>query len=98
MDIDKKQIKIKRQIGTMDGKPVIEVETIGGLFLVVMEKNGKIETLGVGPHRAVSRHIAKMRNPSFSISELAKSDNEFHVSQFEHLLGTYIGYTDDFNK
>ena len=82
----------------MDGKPVLEVETIGGLFLVVMEKNGKVETLGVGPHRAVSRHIAKMRNASFMINELAKSEDGVTLAQFEHLLQSYSDITDKFNK
>lgn len=75
MEIADKHIKEKRRIGTLHGEPCVEVLTKGGLWLVVCKKNGRAETLGTGPHRAVSRYIAQKLNPDMVITELSKSDH-----------------------
>lgn len=67
-------IATKKRIGTCEGKPVVELMTSGGLYMVVMNKNGELDTLGTGPHRAVARFIAKKREPKLVITELSKSD------------------------
>jgi hypothetical protein len=72
--VTEKHIASKKRIGTLDGKPVVELLTTGGLYMVVMNKNGTVETLGTGPHRAVARFIAKKREPLLVVTELSKSD------------------------
>jgi hypothetical protein len=72
--VTEKHIANKKRIGTLDGKPVIELMTTGGLYMVVMNKNGNVETLGTGPHRAVARFLAKKREPNLVVTELSKSD------------------------
>lgn len=64
----------KKRIGTLDGRPVVELCTTGGLYMVVTNKNGAVETLGTGPHRAVARYLAKKREPKLLVTELSKSD------------------------
>jgi hypothetical protein len=76
VELEAKQLKDKpKKIGDLKGEPVYQVETKGGLF-VVMAKNstGRPRTLGVGPHPATARHIAERDNPDLSISELSKSE------------------------
>lgn len=75
MDIPTEQIAYKKKVGKLDGNPVIELATTGGLHLVVTARGGKVETLGTGPHRAVARHIAKKRQPEIQWTELAKADH-----------------------
>ena len=41
----------KKRIGTCEGKPVVELMTSGGLYMVVMNKNGELDTLGTGGRR-----------------------------------------------
>lgn len=67
-------IASKKRIGTLDGAPVVELMTTGGLFMVCMNKNGSVETLGTGPHRGVARFLAKKREPRLVVTELSKSD------------------------
>lgn len=97
MDIDRKQIKYKKEIGHIGKDSVLEIGTIGGLYLIVRAKDGKVETLGVGPHRAVARHIAKKRNVDFEITELSKSEATDY-NAFKHLLPEYESLTNKFNK
>lgn len=88
MQIPADQISYKKRIGAVDSDPVWEVGLKGGLHLVVKAAGGKAETLGVGPHRAVARHIAKKREPKLTITELSKAD---HVEEkyIEHLIPKY---------
>ncbi len=88
MNIPAEQIRYKKRIGTVEDDPVWEVGTVGGLHLVIAARKGKAETLGVGPHRAVARHIAKKREPKLSITELSKSD-WCPPNTYEHLLPKY---------
>lgn len=72
--IKEHDIASKKRIGTLDGKPVVELQTTGGLVIVCCNKSGVTEVCGSGPHRAVARFLAKKREPTMTISELSKSD------------------------
>lgn len=91
MKIDDKQIKTKKKIGDLEGDPVYEIETKGGLYLDVVMKKGKSEILSTGSHRAISRHIALKDNPGLTISELSKSEQlpeevlQMHLPEFLEL-------------
>jgi hypothetical protein len=70
------QVGYKKKIGKLGDSDVWELGLKGGLHLVVVSKGGsKAETLGVGPHRAVARHIARKRAPDMKITELSKADH-----------------------
>jgi hypothetical protein len=96
MNITERHIASKKRIGTLNGKPVVEVVTSGGLYMVVYQKSGTVETLGTGPHRAVARYIAKKREPTLEISELSKSDHIEDI-QFMALVPKFEKLTDDLN-
>lgn len=74
MDLIPAHISYKKNVGTLKGKPVIELATTGGLHMIVTAKSGSIETLGTGPHRAVARYIAEQHEPEIVWSELSKAD------------------------
>lgn len=88
MDIQEKHIATKKRIGTLKGQPVVEILTKGGFYLVVTQKNGRLETLGTGPLRAVARYIATKREPSMMVTELSKSDHLDEAS----ILSVYPRY------
>lgn len=96
-NISSDQIAYKKKVGTLGKDAVIELATKGGLHLIVTVHNGKVETLGTGPHRAVARHIAKKRESSIQWSDLSKSDyvDEVH---FASCLPKYEAITDAFRK
>lgn len=76
MNISLKHLAGKpRKIGHLNGAPVMELATTGGLNLVVVQRSGKVETLGAGPHRAVARHIAMKKEPAMVLTDLAKADH-----------------------
>lgn len=93
MDITSDHIQSKKEIGLLKGKPVIELITTGGLHLVVAAKDGKFETLGTGPHRAISRYIAKKREPDIEYNEMAKSEDTVSVITFVHRLPEFFQLT-----
>jgi len=79
------EIADRRQIGALNGAPVFELRTSGGYHIIVAVRKDKVEQLGVGPRRAVARHIAKKANPELVINALAKSE-QLDVADFEHVL------------
>lgn len=95
--VTEKHIASKKRIGTLDTKPVVELVTTGGLYMVVMNKNGSVETLGTGPHRAVARFLAKKREPSLVITELSKSD-AIDEAAILSVAPKYERLTDEFNR
>ena len=97
MNVTARHIASKKRIGTLRGSPVIEVLTSGGLYMVVVNKSGNVETLGTGPHRAVARFIAEKREPTLEITELSKSD---HLDQaaINSVLAKYEAITDRLNE
>jgi hypothetical protein len=69
------QLKGKpKRVGELDGDPVMEVETKGGLFLLMTKKNGESKTLGTGSHPATAAHIAERDFPKLKLTELSKSE------------------------
>jgi hypothetical protein len=76
MHVASNQLKFQpKAIGQMGPNVVLESETKGGLFIVsAAGKNGQLQTLGVGPHRAVARYMAQKDHPAVKITELSKSE------------------------
>lgn len=70
------QIKSREIIGHLENRPVHMIESIGGLHLIVMMKNGNLETLGVGPHRAVAMFVAEKKEPDIVWSEYLTKSGE----------------------
>ncbi len=95
MQIQSQEIDYTEQIGTLDGHPVMEIGLKGGLHIVCSKRGPKIDYLGVGPHRAVARFLAKKRKPDIKIDALAKSD-WVDPSTFQHLVPRYEQMTDAF--
>lgn len=72
MVISKNQLQAPpKRIGTLKGQPVMAACTKGGLNLIT-DSAGK--TLGTGPHAAISRIVAKNRNPDIVFDGLAKGE------------------------
>lgn len=94
--IGPEQVKYRKEIGRLHDVPIFEVGLIGGLCLV-MKADGKrrAEPLGVGPHRAVARFIAKKRNPEIEYTDLTKSD-WLPVDHFRDILPQYEEMTTAF--
>ncbi len=93
MNLTAAHIDYKRKIGTLKGKPVIEVATTGGLHLIVVAKGDGVETLACGPHSAISRHLAKKKAPDMVITDVRKGD-WVDPSCFAHLLPQWEATTD----
>lgn len=85
----------KKVIGTLDGGQVFEIGLRGGLHIICGTRGRKVEYLGVGPHRAIARHIAKKHAPDLKITELEKSE-QVRVEHFADLLPTYEHLTEAF--
>lgn len=101
MNIDSKQLASKpRKVGlTKSGKPVMQFATKGGWHMIVAQKGegSNWETLGVGPHQAVARHIATKRNGDITWTELNKADH-VDYAHFEILVPRYEAITNEFRK
>lgn len=97
MNITSAHIESKRQIGTLKGRPVVEIATTGGLHLIVTPNGTGVTTLGAGPHRAVARHIAKKRNPDLQFTMLEKSE-DVAIEYFEDVLPQCESLTDHCNS
>lgn len=97
MNVTSKHIASKKRIGSLHGSPVVEVRTSGGLYMVVCQKSGVLQTLGTGPHRAVARFIAEKREPELEITELSKSD-WLDQAAIDSVLPKYEALTDRFNE
>lgn len=97
MNIRPQEIDYKKNIGSLKGRPVIEIGLKGGYHLICSLKGGSVEYLGAGPHRAVARHIAKKRAPDMMITEISKSDH-VDTAHFVHLVPHYEGMTDQLNN
>ena len=94
MNITKEHLANKpKQIGTLDGAPVHEISTTGGLWMVATTKHGKVNLIACGPHRAISRHLAMKKEPGIKFTELAKADY-VDVRDFPDLINKYEIMTD----
>ncbi len=95
--VTEKHIASKKRIGTLEGKPVVELMTSGGLYMVVMNKNGAVDVLGTGPHRGVARFLAKKREPKLVVTELSKSD-WLDEAAILSVAPKYEALTEQFNR
>lgn len=95
LNLRKEHLKGKpRQIGDVDGTPVYEMTTTGGLWVITCKKsNGTLEPLAYAPHRAIGRHIAQKKEPNFKISDLSKGE-DIPLESFAHLVPKYEELTD----
>jgi hypothetical protein len=99
MQIQAQEIDYKERIGhTEDGNPVMELGLKGGLHIVCSVRGPKVEYLGVGPHRAVARYLAKKRQPGIKLTQLAKSDWVDPASFSASMLEKWTNITTAFNK
>ena len=100
MIIDQKQWNsTPKRIGhTSDGEDVFEICTKGGLTMISSKgKNAKMTTLGVGPHRAVARYVAKQRmGDKLQITELSKSEG--FIAHSCSNLSEYLSLTERLNS
>jgi hypothetical protein len=95
--IQPQEIDYREKIGeTEDGNPIMELGLKGGLHIVCSVRGPKIDYLGVGPHRAVARYLAKKRQPSIRLTSLAKSD-WVDPACFQDIVPKYEEITDAFN-
>ena len=62
MQVRAEEVEYKKKVGKLGNAAVIQVGLKGGLHLVMVAKEGKLETLGAGPHPAVARFIAKKKS------------------------------------
>jgi hypothetical protein len=98
MQIQPQEIDYTEKIGTTeDGYPITEIGLKGGLHIVCSRRGPKIDYLGVGPHRAVARYLAKKRQPGIRLTALAKSE-WVDPSTFAHLVPQYEAITNAFNS
>lgn len=78
MNIDLRQVSgTPRRIGeTADGDDVFECVTKGGLTIIeaANARTGKKRVIGLGPHRALARHVAKSQTQGLKLTELSKSE------------------------
>jgi hypothetical protein len=94
MNIQENEVESRKKVGKLNGKPVIEIGLKGGLWLIFASRDGKMEAVGAGPHRAVARHIAKKRTDGeIEFNDLSKADY-IPVAHFEWLLPRYEAETD----
>ena len=95
MQIDAKQIKkgSKKRIGHLNGDNVYELQTVGGLAMVILAKAGAPKVLGLAPHKAIARHIAKEKEEELVIDELSKSE-DLSLEMFKHLVPTWSNITE----
>lgn len=88
MQVRPEEIDYKKKIGHLGSLPVMELGLKGGYHIICSVDGPKIDYLGVGPHRAVARYMAKKRKPDIEITELSKSD-WVDPALFQHQLPEY---------
>lgn len=95
--IPESQIKSKKRIGTLEGKPVIAIETIGGLHLVAGLKKGRPTIFGAAPHPFVARMIAEKQEEDLVLTELSKSQQLDVTKISAPLEAKYVAVTNQLN-
>ena len=93
MVIEPEQVRGKpRKIGKIGDAPVWQLESKGGLSMVVVDRGGKLETIGSGPEPAVARHIAEGLEKDIQWTEIRKSEY-VPLECYQHLLPKYEALT-----
>jgi hypothetical protein len=90
------EVARKEQIGTLKGKPVFEIETKGGFFLICSPNANGINYLGSGSHKKLARHGARKKEPEFKLTVLEKSD-DVPYEAFARLIPYYEAVTAQLN-
>ena len=97
MQISANQVQSKKQIATLGGSPVFEIVTTGGLHIIALIKCGKLDVLGTGSHRAISRYLAEQKEPDLEWMDLRKADH-VPLEYFQDLLPRYRRLTEQLAK
>ena len=93
MKLDSDQIASKKQVGMIDGHPIYQLRTTGGLVLIAFSKSGKLEILGAASHPAIAQWLAEKKEPNASWTTLAKSE-QADYGDFAHLVPAYEALTE----
>ena len=97
MNITANQIALKKRVGTLHGRPVMQLTTKGGLVMIVCQKNeGENFIASAGPHPAIAKYIAEKKEPDIVFSELSKSDYVDEASILS-VYDKYVALTDQLN-
>ena len=88
MKITEKQLKDKQLAGkTKEGKPVLYVETHGGLHLFFVKKDKKLESLSAAPHKAIAQWMAEKKEKiNWGKDFLGKSEMAMDLQKNEEAL------------
>lgn len=98
MNISKEQLHfLPKRIGHIDGVPVFETMTKGGLVLLILG-GGAGKLVAAGPHRGFAIPLAKQRHPEFVLDELSKSEKYDDISAFKHLMPVWSDIVDRVNN
>lgn len=94
MNITEEQLAEKpKAIGTLNGHKIFHVSTKGGFHMVVQPNGTGFDTLGVGPHPAIARHIAQKHQPEIAWTELSKAQ---YMDPASALVAKYEAVTAQF--
>ena len=95
MVVEKREIESRKRVGTLKGQGVFEMVLKGGLCMIVAcTKSNGFETLGMAPHTAIAKFIAKSKtNDEIQWTELSKSEDAPYeaIAQF---VPKYTAITD----
>lgn len=94
----KKQLSGKpKKIGELEGKPVFNVLTKGGLTMVAhLADNGDINVLGVGSHQLIARAVATNEHPKINFTELSKSESNLAPDVLKKYMPEFLELTHKF--
>lgn len=95
-DVKPQEIKNTKKIGHLGEDSVYQIDTKGGLTLILVKTDESGEFIGAGSHPAMARYAAKKRKPDLVYSELAKSYVD--PSTFDAYLGQFDTLVDTLNK
>jgi hypothetical protein len=75
-------------VGGLNGIPVVELVTKGGLSMIATAQKGKAMILGFGPIYPIAKSIATMKEPNIHW-ELSKSEDLIDPRAYLHLVPEY---------
>ena len=96
INIKPEHVETKKIVGRLGTNKVFHILTTGGLHMIIVAKSVP-ETLGLGSHRCISRHLAQKREPNIVWTDLEKADFiplEFYQDQ----LPKYEALTEEFRR
>lgn len=97
-DVSPEDIRETKKIGQIGSDPVYQLDTIGGITLIMVknEEERKGEFIGAGTHPAMARFAARRRRPELQLTDLQKSYQD--PSIFEPYLPYFDSFVDSLNK